>query len=309
MDYFIPALQTSLIILSMNWKRAIESNRENLASIVAGLVAMLRVYAPLTPPSHERKGAMANASLPRVRGRDRGWGFGEEASEQDADEHPDAGRAKAPETSDKAPTLTLPHKCGREAPASSSILLPPPTYRQILNILRPAEAALRRLIVVVATILNIRVAAARARLAGQPLPDFTKFIRRALPQFPLIDPRKSFAPAPEQETPTHQSGIPRISIPGIFDPVFETRSYDDIDASSIVRRIAALDHALKTLPKQARRLARLMKRRDAAKPGRGRVGPIRPGKPPGYRQRHLHAVDDILDECHWLVREVQYVPP
>ncbi len=145
-------------------------------------------------------------------------------------------------------------------------------------------------------------------MAGLPLPDFSSFIRKALPQFPLIDPRKSFAQEPEQ--PWGQpSGIPRISIPGIFDPVFETRSYDDVDASSIIRRITALDHALKTLPKQAKRLARLIAKRDAAKPGRGRVGPIRPGKPPGHRQRHLHAVDDILDECHWLVREVEAVPP
>jgi hypothetical protein len=28
--------------------------------------------------------------------------------------------------------------------------------------------------------------------------------------------------------------------------------------------------------------------------------PIRPGRPPGYRRRAVHLVDELLDECQWL---------
>ena len=93
-----------------------------------------------------------------------------------------------------------------------------PHHRAILRILRPAEAALRRLIVVVAAML-VRKAregrgADRAVENSTPLPDFFAFNRRDhMPSFPLIDPRKRFG----QVARANGLGTPRISLPGVFD--------------------------------------------------------------------------------------------
>jgi hypothetical protein len=71
------------------------------------------------------------------------------------------------------------------------------------------------------------------------------------------------------------------------------------------RPLQALKHALDTLPKQARRLARWHARRDfmlcqklPARPMR--LSPFRPGSPPGFRLRAIHEVDGILRESHAL---------
>jgi hypothetical protein len=34
-----------------------------------------------------------------------------------------------------------------------------------------------------------------------------------------------------------------------------------------------------------------------------RWSPLRTGRPPGFRKRHIHEVDQILVECHWLARK------
>jgi hypothetical protein len=31
---------------------------------------------------------------------------------------------------------------------------------------------------------------------------------------------------------------------------------------------------------------------------------LRAGRPPGFRKRPIHEVDEILKECHWLARNV-----
>jgi len=183
-----------------------------------------------------------------------------------------------------------------------------PGYRAILNILRPAEAALRRLIVIVAAVMKVR-AAAKAVSAARPLPDFAGFgPGNAIPAFPLIDPRRTFLP--DKRWTEFEHSAPRISVPGLIDPLDAAPANGhEVDPAAIKRRIAALDHALKTLPRQAKRLARLMERRSNARPGSGRVGPVRPGLPPGYRQRSVHPVDAILKECHFLVRDLDFRPP
>ena len=57
---------------------------------------------------------------------------------------------------------------------------------------------------------------------------------------------------------------------------------------------------------QARRLIRRQARRDAAlkafRPTR--MSPMRPGLPPGWRDRRLHEVDDILRECHGVANDL-----
>ena len=88
---------------------------------------------------------------------------------------------------------------------------------------------------------------------------------------------------------------------------------DPINAAQIFRRLAALKHALESLPKQARRLARWqaksrLKLKTEIIPKPGRMSPTRPGRPPGFRKKHLHLVDRILQDCHYFAREVRERP-
>ena len=100
--------------------------------------------------------------------------------------------------------------------------------------------------------VKLRLGAARAFPAGLALK-----LKKALeeekrfPAFPLIDPLKRFAAQDfgwAQEWPkdwsTEQS-VPRISVPGVFDPVFPEaipvpNRDDPIDTASLLRRIRSL---------------------------------------------------------------------
>ena len=87
-----------------------------------------------------------------------------------------------------------------------------------------------------------------------------------------------------------------------------TIEYDEVaelfsDPTSLLRRLHAIDYALKTLPQQAKRLVRIMAQREKAEPGPKRVGPIRPGFPPGYARTSQTPAHQILRECHMLVRD------
>ena len=180
-----------------------------------------------------------------------------------------------------------------------------PVYRAILRLLRPAESALRRLIIIAAR--DIKRPAPRI---ATDLPEFSQFrstCAQSLPRFRLIDPRKRFGASAGQ----HFAKIPpRISVPGICDPHFATgikaRPEDRaMNAKNIARRLHAMQYALDDLPRQARRLVR----HEAARLSQGiekppRLTPIRPGLPPGYRKRRPHMVDDILFETDLLARDL-----
>ena len=196
--------------------------------------------------------------------------------------------------------------------ADGAGMLPRPLHRFICRVLRPAESALRRLIVIVAAQLHRKAEAGETGAAAKrPLPDFSSFARgQNRASFALIDPRKSFGEAERAfRTPCRKHALPQISVPGLTDRVQPERLDERLQAANICRRIEKLQKALKTLPRQVRRLNRLMARREKAKPGPGRVGPLRPGHPPGYRRRPRHPVDDLLRECHGLVLESGFRPP
>ncbi len=183
--------------------------------------------------------------------------------------------------------------------------LPRPLHRFVCRVLRPAESALRRLIVIVAAGLRQKAEAADNSAADKrPLPDFAKFGRgQNRAAFALIDPRKSFGESGRAfRMPVPAGALPQISAPGLTERIQWAKSDERLEAKTLSRRIEKLEQALKTLPRQARRLNRLMLRRAKAKPGPGRVGPIRPGHPPGYRRRPRHPVDDVLRDCHGLAR-------
>jgi hypothetical protein len=272
---------------AMDWNAAIERNREALKRVLAMLVAM----AGLGPRGQFAFSPQEGAAVSRL--------------------------VRAQE---------------------SKLSLPRHLHRAVLRLLRPAEAAARRLVIVMARGLVVKLPPARPR---QPQPRSTilhdrlgtgilmprGFRPEAGPRpparrtfsLPLLDPlprwRTSRRPA--------ASGIPRISFPGIIAPhsvaVRQPPSPDDpVDAARLALRLDALGSALDDLPGQARRFARWRARRDAVgaqdknrdaacaqdRQGRStgrtrRLWPLRPGRPPGGRQRAVHEVHEVLRDLQW----------
>ena len=84
----------------------------------------------------------------------------------------------------------------------------------------------------------------------------------------------------------------------------ETVDDGTVDPGPLIRRLLAITDALQDIPRQARRYARW---RDEPIEERHpqRESAMRVGRPPGYRQRTKHEVDEILKECHWLARNAE----
>ena len=84
-------------------------------------------------------------------------------------------------------------------------------------------------------------------------------------------------------------------------------------AQSLFRRMNALMAALQDLDGQALRMAKLLTRieRHNAQAEKPILAPLRPGLPPGHRQRQKHEVDDVLKEMHQLIFMAQqdFKPP
>jgi hypothetical protein len=207
--------------------------------------------------------------------------------------------------------------------------LPRHLHRAVLRLLRPAEAATRRLIIVAAR--GIVVSPPPPRSAWSPSPvngggsrscRLHRFgsspakrgrgiaegggggvaephATRAL-TLPLLDPLR--LPRPRRPV---AGGVPRISVPGFSAPFSlppPPSPNDPVNAARLGLRIAALATALDDLPAHARRFARWRASRDAQK-GESRprrLWPLRPGRPPGWRRRPGHEVDDVLNNAHGL---------
>ncbi len=168
-------------------------------------------------------------------------------------------------------------------------------YRRALLILRPAESAVRRLIMIVAHEMALRGFKLRAtRRDG--LAEFLVFSRPnprdepSLPSFNLIDPLKIFgreAPDMDGFYSGEDSGTPDKT---------------PVPAASLALRILALKKALENLPHHAKRLARWYEQRDAAYAQNlaHRYSPMRPGPAPAAVRRHRDEIDEVLLECHLL---------
>ncbi len=192
-------------------------------------------------------------------------------------------------------------------------------HAAVVRILRPAESAFRRLLVVVMAVKAITAAAQNRPAAYSDTDtgsDMTKGFgplprgeRRDVPCFALFDRRKNFEPHVRRFA-RYQ---PRIWEPGMDDPVFDTvtaSSPDDlVNATALLRRLNALKHALDDVPGQARRMARWLAKRETARAQTGKyIRPMRPGKPPGHRDRKRHPVDHLLADCHALALYVLHPP-
>jgi hypothetical protein len=174
----------------------------------------------------------------------------------------------------------------------------------VLRVLRPAESAVRRLVVIAARGLVVKLAPSRPMPAGSIIGKGGN----SRPSFQLFDPRKNFA-GPHRRTFTRNP--PRIHIFGndprvaalwtAPQPLADPAAPPDglVNAARLSRRLHALKLALEDLPRQARRLARWRVRRETAKAPKFK-SPLRPGHPPGYRRKAIHQVDEVLAECHGL---------
>ncbi len=185
-----------------------------------------------------------------------------------------------------------------------------PTYRAVLCILRPAESALRRLIVVAARGLVVRPAVSRPKQAGAVK---TRKSGNSRPSFQLFDPEKRIMLPPLHKRRTRNLGRIHMfnadnELVTVWPPPRPTPSPAPrpppaadglVNAKSLIRRLEALESALADLPRQARRLVRWRMRQEKS-PNPSFKSPIRPGHPPGYRRRNTHEVDGLLSECHWL---------
>ena len=189
----------------------------------------------------------------------------------------------------------------------ASMVLPRDVHAAIVLILRPAESAVRRLIIIAARGIVLKLAQSRKSLPGPWAALKLRPEEECRPAFAMIDPLKDFSNyVPFLLEPEPTGPIPRISVPGFLDPIFppaKTFLLHDgtISAGHICRRLLALRDALDDLPGQARRLVRWQARQKLIPPGKpGRLSSLRPGFAPGLRRRQPREIDTILRECHSL---------
>jgi len=191
--------------------------------------------------------------------------------------------------------------------------LPRRLRNSVLRILRPAESAVRRLIVMAAyaclpdgwgeSDFDGLAGAKSGRRKSREKASF------ASSSFPLIEPLKRFRFSPSRRKP---KGFPRISIIGLTEPRPIPAGWipspdDPLDATRLCARLRALKKALGDIEGQATRLARWKAKRKLGLSRSKRFSPLRPGWPPGYRKRPVHEVDDMLRECHSLAMYAQRI--
>jgi len=200
--------------------------------------------------------------------------------------------------------------------------LPRRTYRAVLRLLRPAEAAARRLIIIAAQGLTVtlpppRKAKPRKKRRsvyvrpgrgtgivvpwGVRMPDARPPSR--LVSLPLFDP--PFRPFNRRRR--SNSCTPRIlSLNRNSPPPLPSRraSGGQVNASRLGQRIEALGRALENLPKQALRFARWKARRAAGLSRR--FSPLRLGRAYALRRtgrgEEVRQVDEILADTHYFAR-------
>ncbi|MGL4487939.1 MAG: hypothetical protein ACRCU5_00655 [Rhizobiaceae bacterium] len=186
----------------------------------------------------------------------------------------------------------------------AGLMLPRHIWRAVMIVLRPAEAAVRRLVLIAARDMKPIPVKPRAS-------NFATITRTAVPQepaFQLFDPMRDVEADPDNNNTVWFTDT--FNNDTTLEHQASRRPDLRINAASLHIRLRALRHALADLAKQARRLARWNAHRDAAlKAGTPtRISPIRPGLPPGWRVRAIHEIDSVLRECHGLAGDLLNAP-
>ncbi len=188
-------------------------------------------------------------------------------------------------------------------------VLPRCVRTEIFRVLRPAEAALRRLVVIVKEDMGLQARVVARAAAGFPARISGGSGERA-PGFVLFDRRKRFEADNGRRL---TAGEPNIRFFDGYDAVIAAKSValpdDLVNAVRLCRRMRAMRLVLDDLPKQARRLARWEAKRASERAETGRyIRPMRPGRPPGHRARGKHPVDFVLRDCHALALFLLHPP-
>ena len=200
----------------------------------------------------------------------------------------------------------------------------------ILFVLRPSESAYRRVLLVTVLVRGIVAPMLRPRAARAERSERKSSAEKRTPRplpFKLTDTRKSFDLYPDR--PKYVSGPgPWVTDLWSDDPIFDRSALyahqekmnrpppspdDDISAAALCRRMNALMSALEDLDGQALRMAKLQARiaHQPRQVGKLPLRVMRPGLPPGTRQRQKHEIDEVLAECHRLALMAQHelTPP
>ena len=262
----------------MDGTAAIHNNLEALKRILAGLVAMAGIGAAFTSPLCGLRSRYSDRASGSIVGRE-GRGDCEAIGDPGKIREALGGGCDAANTPTRRSDDRRPPRKGEVKPA---LTLPRHLRLAILRLLRPAEAAARRLIIAAARGLVVVLPPPR-KPRSKPAtaePQFRRFgiavvvspadlaradaIRRAAAtarprtlSLPRLDPLRRPVRGNRHYVPAHAA--PRILFPGVTKPFSlpPPPSPDDpIDATRLGLRLAALAAALDDLPGQAKRFAR-----------------------------------------------------
>jgi hypothetical protein len=170
------------------------------------------------------------------------------------------------------------------------------------RMLRAAESALRRLIVIAAHGLLAKPIASRSMPKGLVIGGLGKWRK----SFQLFDTRKVFSFITPQNplivmVKTHTRNPYNPFDQMYWRHVTKTTNPEE----NLSRRLTALKHALETIPQQAIRLVRWQTKREGQSNPKF-TSPLRPGRPPGHRTKPIMEIDYILKECHGLAWDIGY---
>lgn len=190
--------------------------------------------------------------------------------------------------------------------------VPRSVFFRALQIIRPAEAMVRRMLYLIATEISV----------SYTLRDI---IQRAAPKPDSAPPTETKSDAPQTQAPGRLAlaepllpGMPGPERP-VYGPAPSIWLYgtprepepegpaEDLSAASLLKRLARLEASCASPQDEARRLALWQARRRAEmKGGRGprRTHPLRMGRPPGYQRRGgdpivRRRLKDLWCFCHW----------
>lgn len=189
--------------------------------------------------------------------------------------------------------------------------IPRELHRKVLRILRPAEAAVRRLIVIAARGLEVKAPPSRPMAKGQKITAKKNKDKVLRPIFKLEDSRAPMLPPVRRGKPARFG--PRIhSWP--YDTFFESQRIKSeilaakaalaadgrVDGSRLSLRLQAIAMALGDLPKQAKRLARWKARRERIAAKRLIYTSPLLRRLHWLPEKSRHEAEDVLRECQLL---------
>ncbi|MEM1377981.1 MAG: hypothetical protein AAGG69_11405 [Pseudomonadota bacterium] len=183
--------------------------------------------------------------------------------------------------------------------AEGTVFLSPRAPRRLLRVLVPAETAMRRLIYICVRVFKIPSSKA-ATNRKYLLPDFASFSNvpenvSRIPAFKMADSIGWITMTPRTGSRAERA----------FD---DEAALGPVSCTDLLRRVKAMEAALKDMRKASRRMAREVAKRAAAPLG-PKCLPVLRKLPPGRRLNGRKEVDDILRECNGLACDVDRWPP